>query len=184
MLSQPPVKVLTWLTLIEHGHSFPICALDEIVGINPDGEIKGVGVSIPSVTMGTKCEETMQSIMKKFAAQFPTVRAILAFSFRVDRQRLCPFLIELHADLTGDLILDVLLPHACHGENILRKIVEVALGAPPFRLVPEDLRPTAIRYTGNTHDIIQGDSIKKILEAIKKQSGEFIFTHLEMAKTL
>jgi biotin carboxylase len=175
---------VTWVTLLDRGSNFPLFALDELVGITPTGEIRGVGIATPSISAGTACEALMLAQMERFAALFPGVRAILAFSFRIDRLLLRPVIIEIHADLTGDLILDVLMPQAYPGADVLCQVVQVALGGEPFQLAPEAAQPTLVRYTGSGHEIIQRKTVTENLERVKEQAGELAFLHLEMAGTL
>lgn len=171
---------VTWLTLADHGRSSPMFGLDELVGVDPAGHIRGLGVATPSVTTGTIHEARMLETMERLARLFPAVRAVLAFSFRVDPHGGEPVVIELHADLTGDLILDELLPAAYPDRRIMREFVATVLGAEPSPLAAEQARPTAV-LTGTGHsDIVHGRDSRQVLKEAARRAGDCAFTHLEM----
>ena len=62
---------------------------------------------MPSISLTTNQSKKIEKVIDKFAKLFPDVRTLLSFSFRVDSRGI-PWLIEVHADMTGDLILDKL----------------------------------------------------------------------------
>jgi len=70
------------------------------------------------LTIKIKCID-----IENFSKLFPDVCTLVAFSFRVDAQGV-PWLIEVHADMTGDLILDELAP-AATGCNFLLEITKL-----------------------------------------------------------
>jgi len=83
---------------------------DELVGIKKNGEILGCGVSVPSVIQGTEIENKVKIIVENFTKSlWSSVEAILILAFRINLKG-DPSVIELHADLGGDLIADDLFP--------------------------------------------------------------------------
>lgn len=175
---------VTWLTLADRGRSRPLFGLDELVGVDRAGGIRGLGVATPSITSGTAHEARMLAIMERLARLFPTVRAVLAFSFRVDPRGGEPVVIELHADLTGDLILDELLPAAYPDRRIMRGFVATVLGAEPEPLAADQARPTAVLTGGGRSDIVHGEDSRQVLKEAARRAGDHVFTHLDMPEAV
>ena len=100
---------------------------DELVGIDAAGRITAIGISIPSVIMGTDACVALTGIAEKFASLFPAVSAILVLSARVDFNNR-PYITDLHADLTGDLLGEILLPKANPDFDFFELAIKVATG--------------------------------------------------------
>jgi hypothetical protein len=151
-----------------NGKAEIIAYWDELVAVLRGGIIAGMGLSIPSVTYGTTAEENMKNIVSKFASFFPEVASIMVLSFRVDFQG-NPSVIELHADLTGDLILDVLLPVSCKKFDPMTFILEAATGS-KTRFPETEFTPVCLYYRGEKnrshreYGLIQEPSCKENLE--------------------
>ena len=175
---------VTWVTLADRGRSRPLFGLDELVGVNRDGNIRGLGVATPSITAGTAHEARMLAIMDRLARLFPRVRAVLAFSFRVDPRGGEPVVIELHADLTGDLILDVLLPAAYPDRRLMREFVATVLGAEPHRLEAEQARPTAVLTGTGGSDLVHGGDSRQVLKEAARRADGYVFTHLDLPEAV
>ncbi len=148
---------------------------DELVAVMNDGTISGLGISTPSVTYGTVAEENMKKIVHEFASLFPEVAAILVLSFRIDFQG-SPHVIELHADLTGDLILDILLPASCEGFDPWALILEVATDG-ICQFPSGECIPTTLYYSSEKfdltweHGLIQETSLTRNIETFTEILG-------------
>jgi hypothetical protein len=141
---------------------------DELVAVMKGGTISGLGISTPSVTCGTVAEEGMKRIACQFALLFPDVTSILVLSFRIDLQGK-PHVIEVHADLTGDLILDSLLPASCEGFDPWTLVLEAATGGmvqfPETECIPTSLCYNSGKLGSNgEHVLIQKNSLATNLE--------------------
>jgi hypothetical protein len=105
-------KILTWL--------------DELVGIDNHDKIIGIGVNIPSVIKKTKILSKIEKIVEIIVKKFPQVNSILLISFRISFDGI-PYLIEIHADLGGDLIAEKLLPLANSNFDFFKFAINVSL---------------------------------------------------------
>lgn len=136
---------------------------DELVGVNCDGSINGLGVSVPSVIETYQLKQKVEMISRKFGELFPTVQAILILSFRITPDGKI-YIIELHADLGGDLIADVLLPEAnsdyCFFDELVNLIHQGELSKQLF------FKPTTLIYKDNL--IIQTATVQKNLEQVER----------------
>ena len=101
----------TYLAWFEHGKSTTVLTWDELISFDEKGCLYSIGVSMPSISISMNQSSRLNKVINKFAILFPDVRALIAFSFRVDKDGE-PWLIEVHADITGDSILDKLAPTA------------------------------------------------------------------------
>ncbi|MFQ5650699.1 MAG: acetyl-CoA carboxylase biotin carboxylase subunit family protein [bacterium] len=117
---------------------------DERVAVRTDGAINGLGVVVPSVVSKTPVAEQIEHVARRFAAHFPQVNALLILAFRVDMAG-HPYVIELHADLGGDLIADELFPAADSRYDYFQCCIQVATGA-ARHLTRPGFSPTAIIY--------------------------------------
>lgn len=117
----------SYLTWIQNGVSSILLTWDELIGFNEDGALFQYGVSMPSISLEAQHESKIKKILDSFAKCFPDVSTLLSFSFRVDKFG-DPWLIELHADLTGDLILDKLAPSST-GNDILTNITKLFINS-------------------------------------------------------
>ncbi|MFQ5675939.1 MAG: hypothetical protein ACE5G1_08595 [bacterium] len=117
---------------------------DELVAVRNDGRICGLGVSVPSVIESTGCQKEVERMVKDFCRHFQDVNALLILAFRIDRQGR-PSIIELHADLGGDLIADELFPAADSRFDYFRLCVEIAT-ASAGEITRPTFQPSAILY--------------------------------------
>lgn len=140
------------------GKARVIAFWDELVGIDTSGRTTAIGISVPSIIQGTDAGRNFGKMAEKFAFCLPAVTGILVLSARVDFNNR-PFIIELHADLTGDLIGDILLPTADPTFDFFELAIKVATGdgregpAPVFS-------PTALYY-GVRESGLSGDSFER-----------------------
>jgi hypothetical protein len=163
----------TFLVWFDHGKSTTLVVWDEVVEFLDNGDLCALGVSIPSVSVWLKNHvKTIEKIIANVAEVLSDVRSILAFSFRVDKNG-TPFLIEVHADLTGDLILDELVP-AAGGINYFLNIVKLILGNNLSAEISElfdnkQLIPTALMYEENNNfKIFSESSLPKLHERMSE----------------
>ena len=126
---------------------------DELVACDVDGLFIGLGASVPSVIVGTPIEGKAASIVQQLMRNFPGVQSLLLVSFRVSMDG-SVHVIELHADLGGDLIADVLLPTAAPDFDFFGIAIEVATGN-VSAISPPQLAPTALYYL--PQDMTAGD---------------------------
>jgi biotin carboxylase len=89
----------------------PIVLLDEINLANLQGSISGAAYALPSVFTGAPEEEQLISIARNIINAFDLDTTFFIMSCRVANPKNI-WLIEIHLDLGGDLILDQLIPAA------------------------------------------------------------------------
>jgi hypothetical protein len=99
----------SYLTWIEKGTPSILLSWDELIGFDNNSNLFQYGVSMPSISTIVNHFQEIERVITGFAELFPSTRALVSFSFRVDETG-NPWLIELHADMTGDSILDKLAP--------------------------------------------------------------------------
>jgi hypothetical protein len=120
---------------------------DELVGVRYSGEILGIGVSVPSVIAGSAVETKIISLVKSFASFFTNINALLILALRIDLAGNI-YIIELHADLGGDLIAEELLPLADPSFNYFEYCINVALNE-NSKIMEPMFTPSAILYKNN-----------------------------------
>lgn len=164
------------LFLSKYGKSEIITYWDELIGIDRENYIKGLGVSVPSVTIVTEVKNKIDEIVKIFSSYFKNINALLILSFRVDLGKNI-YIIELHADLGGDLIADILLPKANENFNFFKLAIDVCLDK-DIRCNNLKFKPTILIYNSpqysykiqklylkmDNHIILQHENIKKNLK--------------------
>jgi len=117
----------TCLFLLNNGNMEIIAWWDELVGIDINKNITGLGVSVPSVIENTGAQEKAEDILSKLASFFPEVKAVLLVSFRISLKEEV-YIIEIHADLGGDLIAELLLPAAIPGFDFFQETIKILTG--------------------------------------------------------
>lgn len=116
------------LCVVREGRALVVTWWDELVGIDSKDQVVALGVSVPSVIDGTRAQREAERAAAGLAGCFPTVEALLILSLRVTMNG-APHIIEVHSDLGGDLIADVLLPAANPGFDFFELAVQVATGS-------------------------------------------------------
>lgn len=139
---------------------------DELVGVTRDDLIKGVGVSVPSIIEKTKVKQDIIEIVERFGKLFPCLSAILILSFRVNQDGR-PYIIELHSDLGGDLIADVLWPKANTQFNFFQLAVDFAVEG-RLRRTALKFKPTTLIYAQPKNKIFQRATVTANLRAAEK----------------
>ncbi|NLW35672.1 MAG: hypothetical protein GXY80_09365 [Syntrophorhabdus aromaticivorans] len=153
----------TCLCWINVGQAYCLAWWDELVGITAHCEITGLGLSTPSIIEGTPSHTRAEALCQRLARCFPTVNALLLLSFRINGEGQ-PFLIEVHADLGGDLIAEIFLPAAVETFDFFALAIRIAT-AGQTRITPLVCRPTALYYCPVDKDL-KGDDITRTLGAI------------------
>jgi hypothetical protein len=160
---------------------------DELVGIKKNGEILGCGVSVPSVIQGTEIENKVKIIVEKFTKSLSSsVEAILILAFRINLKG-DPSVIELHADLGGDLIADDLFPISAPHFDYFKLCMHIA--TKNNHHVPiTNFTPSAIIYKNifrqpkpseRITEVVKSFSVidlhKKIIDKLNRNKKEFLF---------
>lgn len=143
---------------------------DELVGVRADGSIKGLGVSMPSVIKKTTVEKSLIALVRRFGTLFPRESALLILSFRINEAGE-PYIIELHADLGGDLIADVLLPKANTQFDFFRMAVDFAVQG-KVKQQAWRFRPTTLIYDQPKNKVFQRGSIVANLRAAERLNAK------------
>ncbi len=108
------------------GDAIIITWWDELVGIDIGSRIVGLGVSIPSVILGTDAQKKAEKIVTNFVRLFPKANTLLIISFRITFEG-DAYIIEVHADLGGDSIADTLLPSANPNFNFFNLAINISI---------------------------------------------------------
>jgi hypothetical protein len=137
------------LFTIDNGEAKIITFWDEIIALNQDSRISGLGVSVPSIIHNTPTEKSVGEIVSIIARNFSDVQALLILSYRVDMVGNI-YIIELHSDLGGDLIADVLLPTADGKFNYFDIALDHACGR-LYKGARPRLKPTALLYDSSRY---------------------------------
>jgi len=171
---------------------------DELVGVRQNGNILGLGVSVPSVIVGSAVEPKIRSIAESFTSFFTNINALLILALRIDLMGNV-YIIELHADLGGDLIADELFPRADDRFDYFMLAISIATRQ---KLIETDLypnfKPNIILYEGMKKKKIQSynimnskccnhifsstnlkDNLSKVFRMISKDSLYIIPKHHE-----
>ena len=135
------VSVLFYL---EKGRARTIVYWDELIAINNGFGITGIGVSTPSVAVGTEVQSKIQRIVESFSSYFLDVQSLMILSFRIDWIG-NPYIIELHADLGGDKIADILLPSSNPSFDFFERALQIACRE-YSEGIPGEFTPTALLY--------------------------------------
>ena len=141
---------ITCLCWFHEGQGTVLACWDELVGIDSQNRLVGLGARIPSVISDKLCGAKLATIAAELASFFPEVNALLLISFRITRQGE-PYIIEIHADLGGDQIAEMLWPAATSYASYFEMAINVALRG--YRQPPSfTFQPSLMCYTGSTPD--------------------------------
>jgi hypothetical protein len=121
-----------------------IAFCDELVAFDKDGQALGMGNSVLSVIMGTPAEAKIRTFIDEFSSLFNEVNAILIAIFRISPEGDI-YLIEMHADLGGDKVAEVLFANAAHHFDFFSLAVQVAVGT-VSSLLPVEFSPTTLYF--------------------------------------
>jgi predicted ATP-grasp superfamily ATP-dependent carboligase len=149
------------LGFVKNGKLFFSVLVDEINGSDANGLHYGRGFSIPSIYTDTFVENEIKAIAAKLVKSLKIDTSPLNISFRVNESGQ-PFLIEIHLEIGGDLVWDVLIPEATESDP-LRHAIEGMFGdeQEPANF---NFNPTAIAYSSG-EEIITSNPYKIIKDA-------------------
>jgi len=135
------------LFLLRHGEIRIVNFWDELIGFTACNFVKGLGISVPSVIETGNVSSGVENTIKTFSRFFNDVNALIILSFRINFIG-DPYLIEMHGDLGGDLIADVLLPAAIPNYNLFDMALEVAIDN-NINQIRSEIIPTCLIYDVN-----------------------------------
>ena len=135
---------------LNNGQSEMITYWDELVALDNDNAIIGLGVSVPSVIDGAAIKGQIEKIISRFSSHFINIEALMILSFRIGMGGIIN-IIELHADLGGDLIADQLFPKANSTFDFFEMAVQLSLGENKMDASP-DFKPTALIYNKSKYE--------------------------------
>jgi hypothetical protein len=153
MTANGQVEISSWLDGVDVGCFCRIAGgqtrflawWDELVGLDGQGRIVGLGLGMPSVIEGGAEKKDAEDLIRAFVACFPQAEAMLAVSLRLDFAGK-PHFIEIHADLGGDGIAEWLFPAAGVSFDFFAGALQVALGQ-DVDGVEATRNPTLLHYT-------------------------------------
>ena len=158
------------IALVNHGQLEILAILDEINRPHNDGTISGQAMAVPSRFFNRPEKESIIELTNQVKNVFELEHSALMLSCRISEGRK-PRLMEIHLDMGGDKILDVLLPAA--GEfDALAYIIQVLAGKniPP---ATPTWQPTAVVFeqgpgliSNRGHRIIHGASSEQLEQKI------------------
>lgn len=158
---------ISLLAQVNRGNVTPIAWWEEVNQFD-QANLKALGLIFPA-HISPEVKQQLVEAANKFAKGFPELNYVLAFSFRVDKQ-LSAKLIEVHADLTGDQILDTLLPAATK-RNVLSEIMSGLLGGSFPDYTKGETIPTALKFESNETKLIQSSSVPELIQLLKNDIG-------------
>ena len=173
-------SVLFWMS---GGELTPIFNWDELTVFDDDGDVTSAGVAAPSLAASRGHLGGVIAASTQLAASFCSVSALVAFSFRVDPLGNC-WLLEIHSDFTGDLILDVLAPETtgyAYLDLLTRTAIDGFIASETKKvLLNQSFTPTAVIYaTSTSYDVLKAESINALhttVESVlrrKTESGRY-----------
>ena len=104
----------TYLCWARKGKVYFIGWWDELIGIDTEGKIVSLGVSVPSVINNSTAHEEAERIVSRLVSHISEADTIILVSFRVTMDGKI-YIIEIHDYMAGDLIDGVLFPAANSG---------------------------------------------------------------------
>jgi biotin carboxylase len=141
----------TCLCWANQGKSRVITWWDELVAIDQNDRLIGLGVSLPALLAETHILAIAEELVARLVGHFPEAEALLLISCRFTKEGE-PYFIEVHADLGGDTIAEVLWPAAQTSIDFFELAVKVAESslweAPTF-----SCKPTALFYGADGLDL-------------------------------
>lgn len=160
----------TCLCWANQGKARIITWWDELVAIDQGGRLLGLGVSLPALLADTEILARAEELIARLVGHFPSVEALLLISCRFTREG-DPYFIEVHADLGGDTIAEVLWPAAQTSIDFFELAVKVAVGA--LRETPTfSCRPTALYYGVDNLDLPANTLRTAVFHDLVVQQGE------------
>ncbi len=168
-------KDASLISFVDEGELIPICFVDELNIIDLNGKIEGWGFAIPSLFELTDVYKKILLICKDIVRELKIERSPFIVSFRIDTN-LTPYLIEIHLDLGGDLLIEELFPKAFKFD-FLEYSIQLLSGEKPK--MPNNLaKPTVIIFEKG--EKLVSDKKTSIYQAsTRKELDVLIRTRLE-----
>lgn len=113
----------TILTAFKNNKFNIIASWDEIIALEKNNHIQGLGLKTPSFHITNhQVKEKIDSILSKFSQILDNENYLIAFSFKIKNENEI-YLIEIHIDLTGDQIAEKLLPASNNNFNFFHIVL-------------------------------------------------------------
>jgi len=156
-----------------------VASWDEIIGVQKNNHIKGLGLVTPSTFYANnKLLEQIYLILETFNQLLVNENYLVAFSFKINNLNEA-YLIEIHIDLTGDLIAEQLLPSANQNFNFFQIVIDVFLGN---NLIKEyEFMNTLLLYE---NCLVVNYNVTKAINILKNISKNYQLIELDYLKYL
>jgi|SaaInlStandDraft_1057018.scaffolds.fasta_scaffold11042_5 hypothetical protein len=160
------------ISFVQNGLIKPMSFLEEINIFDKDKEAKGVGVLFPA-RINQEIKNKIIDISKKIIKKLKINTSPFLISFRVSGNT--PFLMELHLDFGGDLVLDVLMPNSLNF-NIVEAGIKLMAGENFIKNNNLLESPTSIIYhpgkklnSEKGYYLIKKDSLEEVLISVNEK---------------
>jgi biotin carboxylase len=138
-----PGRNVALMAVVHEGRLSPITLFDELNSTDDGGSLRGVARVVPSVFSGRPEEERIVALGQKVVDQFGLDTTAFVMSCRCS-QGGRPKLIEVHLEIGGDLVHDVLLP-ASTSFDVLAYVIQTLAGDSRHHETIE-FRPAAVIF--------------------------------------
>ncbi len=149
-----------------HGKLEILALLDEINQLHSDGTVSGRAMAVPSRFANGPQAESITQLTQEVAEAFELQHTPLLLSCRVPKNGR-PQLMEIHLDMGGDKIMDVLLPAA--GQFDALQYMIQAQASPIKMEAPPHWNPTAVVFqegagliSDRTHHLLKASSTAEL----------------------
>jgi formate-dependent phosphoribosylglycinamide formyltransferase (GAR transformylase) len=163
------------ISFVQNGELKPISFVEEINIFHQNKETKGVGVLTPT-RINQEIKNKIIDISEKIVKNLKINTSPFMISFRVSEN--IPFLMELHLDFGGDLILDVLLPNSLN-LNVIETGIKLMAGKNIFIPKINPVKPTSVIYhkgdklnSEKKYHLIKKESLNKLIISVNKKLKE------------
>ena len=133
----------SFISFVEMGVVHRICMLDEINSEDPAGKVFGKGFKTHTPPLHYDFEGIAEALAEKIVRSLNIVRSPFMVSFRSDLAGNL-FLMEVHLDMGGDLLIEKLFPNALK-INFQELAVQMAVGKTNFPMLI-DVYPCAVIF--------------------------------------
>ena len=150
----------TMIGFVQNKKYYPIIFLDELNKENYDGKISGAGFRVHKPTKDKLLEKNAQDISQELVKHLKIIRSPFISSFRRNEKGDL-FLIEVHMDIGGDLVIEEILPRVLP-YDFKEFVVKMLMGAiPPVHAFPQ--KPVAVIYNDG-QELIRNKGFKILSE--------------------
>ena len=138
-----PGQDVSVIAFVNKGSVEILAVLDEINQQHPDGSVSGQAMAVPSRYADHPQASPIAEMTRQVARIFEIHHCPMLLSFRTPPSG-DPVLVEIHLDMGGDLILDILLPEAGDFDALGYMIQGLVTQTPPWS--PPAWSPTAVVF--------------------------------------